>query len=143
MNTATQSFPDLIMRCKRRQSFFCRQYSATIVSNRFIFCNTLRYLTHFRVHYDPYSFYYSHYNCHSLSINARRFFASTIKRIGNEIPTAPDSAEFNKLMLRKRIVFSFVLTLMAEGNECCIEEVFGSDDDEKAVLENGEVMNEY
>eukprot|EP01084_Bolivina_argentea_P096149 172860_1 len=30
---------------------------------------------------------------------------------------------------------------MAEGNQCCIDQVFGSGDDEKAILENGEVMN--
>ena len=30
------------------------------------------------------------------------------------------------------LVYNFVLTLMAEGNSCCIEQVFGSGDDEKA-----------
>ena len=39
------------------------------------------------------------------------------------------------------LVYNFILTLMAEGNSCCIEEVFGSGDDEKAILDNGEVMN--
>eukprot|EP01083_Nonionella_stella_P295918 1005504_1 len=39
------------------------------------------------------------------------------------------------------LVFNFILTLMAEGNQCCIDQVFGSGDDEKAILENGEVMN--
>ncbi len=28
-----------------------------------------------------------------------------------------------------------------KGNSCCIEESFGSGDDEKAITENGEVMN--
>merc|ERR1712060_736445 len=31
--------------------------------------------------------------------------------------------------------------LMAEGNSCCIEESFGSGDDEKAIDDGGEVMN--
>merc|ERR1712129_557088 len=39
------------------------------------------------------------------------------------------------------LVFDFVLTLMAEGNSCCIEEAFGSGDDDKAIDDSGEVMN--
>merc|ERR1711971_416407 len=39
------------------------------------------------------------------------------------------------------LVFDFVLSLMAEGSATCIAEAFGSGDDERAIGDNGEVMN--
>eukprot|EP01083_Nonionella_stella_P314378 1132302_1 len=75
------------------------------------------------------------------------FIEDIIKVPGGNYYAVHSNAEFIKTMdeefkfMVTPIVFGFVLTLMAEGNACCIEEAFGSGDDEKAVLENGEVMN--
>eukprot|EP01083_Nonionella_stella_P069236 184440_1 len=75
------------------------------------------------------------------------FIEDIIKVPGGNYYAVHSNEEFMKTMdeefkfMVTPLVFNFVLTLMAEGNSCCIEEAFGSGDDDKAVVENGEVMN--
>ena len=76
-----------------------------------------------------------------------KFVEDIIKVEGGNYYAVHSNEEFMKTMdeefkfMVTPLVFNFVLTLMAEGNSCCIEEVFGSGDDEKAIVDNGEVMN--
>eukprot|EP01083_Nonionella_stella_P290243 987668_1 len=76
-----------------------------------------------------------------------KFVEDIIKVEGGNYYAVHSNKEFMKTMdeefkfMVTPLVFNFVLTLMAEGNSCCIEESFGSGDDEKAITENGEVMN--
>lgn len=76
-----------------------------------------------------------------------KFVEDVIKVEGGNYYAVHSNDEFMKTMdeefkfMVTPLVFNFLLTLMAEGSSCCIEEAFGSGDDEKAVLENGQVMN--
>jgi len=76
-----------------------------------------------------------------------KFVDEVIKVEGGNYYAVHSNEEFMKTMrdefvfMVTPLVFDFVLTLMAEGNSTCIAEVFGSGDDEKAIKENGEVMN--
>mmetsp|Transcript_11041 Transcript_11041/g.16705 ORF Transcript_11041/g.16705 Transcript_11041/m.16705 type:complete len:541 (-) Transcript_11041:63-1685(-) len=76
-----------------------------------------------------------------------KFVEEVIKVEGGNYYAVHSNEEFMKTMrdefkfMVTPLVFDFVLTLMAEGNSTCIAEVFGSGDDEKAIKENGEVMN--
>eukprot|EP00486_Rosalina_sp_Unknown_P005400 CAMPEP_0201575422 /NCGR_PEP_ID=MMETSP0190_2-20130828/20624_1 /ASSEMBLY_ACC=CAM_ASM_000263 /TAXON_ID=37353 /ORGANISM="Rosalina sp." /LENGTH=441 /DNA_ID=CAMNT_0048005049 /DNA_START=584 /DNA_END=1909 /DNA_ORIENTATION=+ len=76
-----------------------------------------------------------------------KFVEDIIKVEGGNYYAVHSNEEFMKTMdeefkfMVTPLVFNFVLTLMAEGNSCCIEEAFGSGDDEKAIVDNGEVMN--
>ena len=76
-----------------------------------------------------------------------KFVESVIKVEGGNYYAVHSNEEFMKTMdeefkfMVTPLVFNFVLSLMAEGNNVCIEESFGSGDDEKAIGDGGEVMN--
>merc|ERR1712087_1025284 len=76
-----------------------------------------------------------------------QFVEKVIKVEGGNYYAVHSNEEFMKTMdeefkfMVTPLVFNFVLNLMAEGSSCCIEESFGSGDDEKAIDDGGEVMN--
>eukprot|EP01083_Nonionella_stella_P172483 592081_1 len=75
------------------------------------------------------------------------FIEDIIKVPGGNYYAVHSNEQFMKTMAEEfkfmvtPIVFNFVLSLMAEGNACCIEEAYGTGDDDAAVVDNGEVMN--
>merc|ERR1712003_518716 len=75
------------------------------------------------------------------------FVESAVKNPGANYYAVHSNDEFMQTMSSEfkfmvtPLVFDFVLSLMAEGSATCIAEAFGSGDDERAIGDNGEVMN--
>ena len=78
---------------------------------------------------------------------ATKFTDIVTRTNGGNYYSVHSSKQFMKTMdhefifMVSPLVFDFKLTLLAEGNSCCINCVYGSGDDDKAILDNGEVMN--
>eukprot|EP01084_Bolivina_argentea_P101107 181335_1 len=76
-----------------------------------------------------------------------KFLEDIIKVEGANCDAVHSSEDFMKTMdeefkfMVTPLLFKFKLRLMTEGNSCCIDEAFGTGDDDKAIKENGELMD--
>merc|ERR1712087_1075410 len=75
------------------------------------------------------------------------FVECAVKNPGANYYAVHSNDEFMKTMrdefkfMVTPLVFDFVLSLMAEGSATCIQQAFGTGDDERTIGDNGEVMN--